>query len=117
MTARVSNNEDYLDTRDIIERIEELESRTEDDEADELAMLKALIEKVRSVSEDTPEDGCQLIRDSYFEEYAEEFAADIGAINENAQWPLNYIDWAAAADQLQMDYSEVDFDGVTYWVR
>ena len=27
------------------------------------------------------------------------------------------IDWAQAAHELQMDYTSVDFDGVTYWIR
>jgi hypothetical protein len=27
------------------------------------------------------------------------------------------IDWAATADNLKVDYTEVDFDGVTYLVR
>jgi len=27
------------------------------------------------------------------------------------------IDWKAAARDLQVDYTEVDFDGVSYWIR
>lgn len=27
------------------------------------------------------------------------------------------IDWERAAEELRMDYTAVDFDGVTYWVR
>ena len=27
------------------------------------------------------------------------------------------IDWAQAARELRMDYTSVDFDGVTYWIR
>ena len=26
-------------------------------------------------------------------------------------------DWERATRELQMDYTEVDFDGVTYWIR
>jgi hypothetical protein len=58
-----------------------------------------------------------MIRDSYFKEYAQEFAEDIGAINKNASWPNTCIDWDQAARELQMDYTSVNFDGVTYWIR
>jgi antirestriction protein len=49
--------------------------------------------------------------------YAQDFAEDIGAIDRNAGWPLGCIDWEAAADELKSDYSSIEFDGVTYWVR
>jgi chromosome segregation ATPase len=61
--------------------------------------------------------GEALIRDSYFEEYAQQLADDIGAIDRNAEWPVNCIDWKQAAEQLQQDYSSVDFDGQDYWIR
>lgn len=61
--------------------------------------------------------GATLIADSYFEEYAYELAKDIGAVNEDMSWPCDCIDWTKAADGLKMDYTSVDFDGETYWVR
>lgn len=64
-------------------------------------------------------DGLTLIHDRYFTEYARELAKDIGAIERKANWPLNHIDWKAAADELKHDYTEVDVevDGIedTYW--
>ena len=62
-------------------------------------------------------DGATLIRDSYFQEFAEGFAEDIGAIDKNVGWPLTCIDWEKAAEELQQDYSSVDYDGVDYWYR
>ena len=38
-------------------------------------------------------------------------------VNRQATWPNNHLDWKAAAEELQLDYTEVDFDGVTYWTR
>jgi len=58
-----------------------------------------------------------MVRDSYFRDFAEEEAESIGAINGNAKWPNNCIDWDRAARELRMDYSAVDYDGVTYWYR
>lgn len=58
-----------------------------------------------------------MIAEGYFTEYAEQLADDIGAIDHTAGWPLNHIDWEAAASQLKQDYSEVEFGGTTYLWR
>lgn len=29
----------------------------------------------------------------------------------------NHIDWDGVADELKADYTSIDYDGVTYWVR
>lgn len=58
-----------------------------------------------------------LIADSYFTEYAREFANDIGAVADAYSWPASHIDWDAAADALKVDYSEVELLGVTFWAR
>ncbi|KKK55784.1 hypothetical protein LCGC14_3071100, partial [marine sediment metagenome] len=44
-------------------------------------------------------------------------AEDIGAIAKDTSWPATSIDWEAAANELLIDYSSVDFDGVTYYFR
>jgi len=61
--------------------------------------------------------GETLIRNSYFQEYAQELAEDIGAVGRNAQWPNAYIDWEEAADALKQDYISVNFGDVEYWIR
>jgi NAD(P)-dependent dehydrogenase (short-subunit alcohol dehydrogenase family) len=48
---------------------------------------------------------------------AQQLAEDIGAISREDKWPLNCIDWAEAARELQVDYSSVTFGGVDYWIR
>jgi tetrahydromethanopterin S-methyltransferase subunit B len=154
MTRTISNSDDVIDSRDVIERIAELESerqdltdalttaqteyfdtlesRTDDakqtlddaqqalDEWDEEngAELKAL-QALADEASGSPDwkYGETLIRDSYFEEYAQELAEDIGAIKTDASWPNNHIDWEAAADALKQDYMSVEFDGVEYWIR
>ena len=107
-----------IDSRDVIARIDWLE--TDDDkteyETEELTALRALAEEASDYAEDWTHGEC-LIRDSYFVEYAEQLADDIGAIDASATWPLCHIDWDAAADSLKMDYTQVDFGGVAYWIR
>jgi hypothetical protein len=84
-------------------------------EAEELASLEAFAANLEGYGD--WEHGETLIRASYFTEYAEQMAEDIGAIDPNANWPLNHIDWDAAAEDLKIDYTESDFDGVTYYMR
>ncbi|MEQ6332992.1 hypothetical protein [Sphingobium sp. MK2] len=86
------------------------------DEAEELKTLKAFRDELTDYCDDWSH-GVTLIRDSYFKEYAEQLADDIGAINGDAKWPVNCIDWEKAARELQMDYTSGEFDGVTYWAR
>jgi hypothetical protein len=114
----ISNNDDVIDSRDVIERIEELENQdtVDDDDYDELTVLRALAAEASGYASDW-QYGETLIRDSYFREYAEQLAEECDLIPEGAHWPMSCIDWEAAADELQMDYTSVDFDGVTYWIR
>lgn len=118
----VSPFTDVLDSRDILKRIEELADREgdEDDpleaeERDELQALRDLAEEGEQYAGDW-QDGATLVRESYFKRYAEELAEDMGFAAPDS-WPGRHIDWAAAAEELKQDYSEVDFAGVTYLVR
>lgn len=115
-TTEISNTQDIIDSRDVIERIKALEGTEDETEKAELKALEALQEEAEGYSDDW-KYGATLIRDSYFTEYAQELAEDIGAIDRNAKWPLQHIDWEAAADELKQDYTSVEFDGTTYWVR
>lgn len=136
-----SNMDDVIDVRDVIARFEELETEREDacdgesdsEDSDKLAefdespegmeyaALRGLLGDIKGYGGDEKWRGdwypITLIRDSYFRDYAEELADDIGAIDSNATWPCNCIDWERAALELQVDYSTVEYDGVTYWYR
>lgn len=134
MKTAPTNMDDVIDSRDVIERIEELEAERADfidperlvsgdasqwDESDsgtELVALRELASEAEGYAPDW-QHGAMLIRDSYFTDYAIQLADDIGAINKDASWPNTCIDWEQAARELQMDYTSVEFDGVTYWVR
>jgi hypothetical protein len=83
---------------------------------EELTALKKFADQAEGYASDW-HHGAQLISDDYFETYARQLADDLGAVNSDARWPNNCIDWEQAASELQQDYSAVDFDGTTYWVR
>ena len=85
------------------------------DEAEELKVLKALAEE----GEGSPDwsYGETLIRDSYFEEYAQELAEDCGMVQRSLGWPNTCIDWKQAAEELQQDYTQIDFGEIAYWIR
>jgi len=113
----INNYEDVIDSRDIIDRIEELESDEglEGEEKEELKNLKALTEQANSSEW---EHGQGLIRESYWAEYCEELCKDIGDIPENLPWYIeNHIDWEGVSREIAADYAQVDFDGVTYYIR
>lgn len=88
---------------------------------DEYKALAALLEDLNGYGGDHQWEGdwypATLVRDSHFEDYARELAEEIGAIPRDYSWPTSHIDWEAAARALQMDYSSVEFQGVTYWYR
>lgn len=134
MSRTISNSDDVIDSRDVIARIEELEEerdsyeRSDDletagtwatdnpDGAEELKALKALADDGESLSDWT--HGEALIRESYFEDHARELAEDMhGEAMRDAHWPFTCIDWERAARDLRMDYTSLDFDGVTYYAR
>lgn len=103
-------------------------------DVDDLDEARATVEALDSMLNDLgirPEPGCvadelddiarnyerTLIAEDYFQTYAEELASDLGAIDPDARWPLNHIDWKAAAEELATDYSAVTLDGENYLIR
>lgn len=134
-TNNLDLSADLIDVRDIIARVEELEQGRDGYEADaldawrenypgdeeELGALTAILDDLKDSGGDEQWRGdwypVTLIRDDYFEDYARELAEDIGAIVKHTQWPNNHIDWTAAAEALQQDYTSTDIEGTDYWYR
>jgi hypothetical protein len=144
MTRDIDNMQDLLDVRDLIARVEELEEEREelieavgeatdkemarqairDWEAlwlNELETLASLMDDMKGYGGDEQWRGdwypLTMIRDSYFKNYAMELAEDIGAIPADTAWPCTCIDWDKAARELRTDYTSVEYDGISYWVR
>ena len=122
--------DDVIDVRDIIDRIEELESSKDDhesepdgghwsdEEAQELQTLADLMDDLKGYGGDEQWRGdwypLTLIRDSHFEESMDELVADC------YEWPKDLpsfvtitLDYVA----LQQDYSTVEIGGETYFYR
>lgn len=127
------NMMDVIDSRDIIERIEELDDlvaeqlqleldggetdRDWPEWLEELQTLKTLAEEAKDYVPDW-EYGATLIRYSYFTEYCREMLEDCGDIPSNLPWYIaDHIDWEDVARELKVDYKEVEFNGVVYYVR
>lgn len=122
-----------IDSRDIIKRIEELESTKadlvewlsngkifesdmkefDDEEGKELDMLRGLAEEASQYSIDW-EYGETLIHEDYFEQYMDEMVEDCYELPKNLPyWMSIKIDY----DELKSDYVELEFDGQTYYMR
>lgn len=112
--------QDVIDTRDIQDRIVALSDdlALDPDNEDIHEEMLNLREFKAGFDAENWEDGATIIADNYFTEYAEEMAKDCGYINgDTEKWPFTHIDWDAAADELKTDYTEVTFNGETYWTR
>ena len=145
MAISIDNSDDIIDSRDVESRIDDLPDELKDEygeyckaceddeqpvsfkdwlegavndshsEALEYTALLHLAEQGRGYGD--WEHGETLIRKDYFPKYAEQFAEDIGAIDKDARWPNDCIDWEKAASELEMDYTSLDFDGEEYLMR
>jgi hypothetical protein len=128
MTA-IDNFQDVIDSRDVIARIEHLEQLRqpgpvdlgEDNAADQDSLFAELaaLEKLAAEAEQYADDweyGAQLIRESYFTEYARELCEETGCVPENLPHYI-VVDWEATARNIKADYTTVDFAGVAYLVR
>ena len=123
--------DDIIDVRDIIERIAELESLKDDHEAEpdgghwsdedaqELRTLTDIMDDLKGYGGDEQWRGdwypVTLIRESYFTDYAEELVRDCYDLKGLPDFV--HIDWEATAREVQIDYSTVEIDGVTFFYR
>jgi hypothetical protein len=127
-TGTIMNDQDIIDSRDIIDRIEELEDQLEGlgsegdcekqgllDEWQELKALKELAKQGESESSDWVH-GETLIHRLHFVDYVADMLADCGTIPRDIPWFVE-IDWEATAGNVEADYASIDFDGVEYLIR
>jgi len=111
----LANDMTAEDVQDFTGTPDQLEEWGKSDDVEELAALQNLVDEAEGYGD--WRHGETLIREGYFEKYAQDLADDIGAIDRNAGWPLNCTDWEQAARELKTDYMEVSFNGETYLMR
>jgi len=124
MTSMIEPGEALIDSRDVEERLAELEELAGEDEElfgdmerEELAFLRELADGGRDALSDWPH-GETLIHERAFEDYARDFAEDCyGEELRGSTWPFYHIDWHQAAEDLKMDYYPITTSVGTYWGR
>ena len=122
----IENKEDYADKQnDIDAKLEEIADKENDiqecedeynryyEELEELELLKSEIE---NNSCEGFEYGIQLIHVNDIDEYLHVLLIDCGYLpNDLPSWIE--IDWDATYDNMKQDYSELEINGNTFYVR
>lgn len=118
--------DDVIDSRDIIARLEELQEELDDLEApeaiqewhddndDEYLPLVKLAEECESLGD--WKYGETLIHRRIFVDHVREMCVDCEYIPDNLPTWIE-IDWQKTADNVEQDYTTVDFDGHEYLIR
>ena len=110
---------DTIDVREMTERFDRIEDSEDPEEIEEVDELNTLLSALRGEGGDEQWRGewypLLLIADWHFEDYAREFAEDIGRVSDG--WPTSHMDWAAAVYDLQQDYTSIEVRGTIYWYR
>jgi len=127
---------EYLDTRDLNKRLEELEEEKADLESEEMDDTNVEIDEAKRILKEWNEengdelrelqemrdevseweDGNTLIPEGDFVDYCEELVNDIGDIPRNMPSYI-VIDWEATAENIKQDYSEIEYQGEIYLYR
>lgn len=124
--------DDVVDSRDVLALQEELKGEVEflkeeiaeaEDDTQELEQeLEQKEEDLEDVSDFVEElegygdfaHGATLINEDHFVTYCEEY------IRESYDIPSfleNHIDWDSLADEMEIDYTQADFRGATFYMR
>lgn len=129
--ANFDGQDDFFDSREIIERINEMELEygpedgdsidtihTEKMDEEEREEYEALIALRDEAEGDIPdfEYGETFIHEDYFTEYAMQTLEDIGYLPKDRP-EFIVIDEDETADNMKEDYTEFTFRGSTYYAR
>ena len=122
----VESSEDYDGKQnDIDDKLEEISSKELEIQeceveynrySDELEELEALKEEISNNSEEGFEYGIQLIHENDIDDYLHEMLIDCGYIPKDLPSWIE-IDWQATYDNMKQDYSELELNGNTFYVR
>lgn len=102
-------DDDDVDSAEVLDAVGKLNGFTEEQQDE----LTALEDAISEIGETYAEDGVILIPENEFVEYAEQVCKENGYVDKNIPWWI-VIDWDATADNIRQDYSEVEIEGETY---
>lgn len=114
-------HDDLIDSRDVIEFLEQDPAGMDDDEQALYALAQEFTKQFEDYGAYCAEwsDGVTIIADSYFEDYAREIVEDCYDLKLETGNPYLddciTVDWAKWAKLLKQDYTSAEVDGVTYW--
>lgn len=112
-----SQYEDMTDTFEDIRLDEEEIESWRDNWQTELEVIEDINELENSVGSEWSY-GVTLIDEDDFQDYCEELVSDIGDLPKDLpSYISNNIDWEGVAEDLKVDYTEVEFRGTTYLYR
>lgn len=120
MSNYIDNTQEIIDVRDIIGRVEELETEQDGIESPcaELEELRGLLSELAGYGGDEQFEGdgypSTLIHYDYFETAMDELLEDIGAIPRDLP---SYLNIEVNYDALLDDYSSIEVGNQTYWYR
>jgi hypothetical protein len=129
MGMNINIGADTIDSRDIIEELNELEQELIDhienggteenfdkNDMEDLEILRSWNDLGDDIND--WDYGVQLIHDNYFQEYVEQLVEDIGDIPDDLPYYIkSNIDWKGVAEAIQQDYTPIELSYETYWVR
>ena len=116
---------DYIDSRDVEELMEELVDDVVEEECGDGSIEEFVVENSFRLELEALRDeinssewqyGLLLIRESEFTGYCEEMLKDCGDLPQDIPSYIA-IDWEKTAENLSVDYSEVEINGVTFLYR
>ena len=112
---------EYFEDIDTFLNDEDSSNITSNEREDFNEYWKGEMEQIKEIDEiennvDEFEFGCTLIHEDYFEEYTEEMLIDCGDLPKDLPTWIE-IDWSSTADNVKQDYSEVEYQGETYYFR
>ena len=122
----IENAEDYEGKQnDIDDKLEEISTKELEIQecefeynrySEELVELEELKEEVSNNSDEGFEYGIQLIHENEIDDYLHEILVECGYIPKDLPSWIE-IDWQATYDNMKQDYSELELNGSTFYVR
>jgi hypothetical protein len=109
--------DDIMDSRDLDDELDAMIDAGPGQDLEDIATRRTLRQLKAETEGEGWRHGIMFIRETYFETYARELAEDVGLLSDSAKWPGRCIDWEQAAEELQMDYTSTEVDGVTYYYQ